>query len=259
MEQIAAGKGRNPERLSCWADVSRVKADAVWHSNRQGSAGGLSSASWKTKEGPSQKTWPCHEAMEDAEFIAPQLCKQRGARTGRRRLGARDQARWLPHAAADRGRRRPSCARAKASTGHRSSRRSPMPPRACPTASSTVRSSRSTTTARRISPPCRPRCPKGVPATSSYFVFDLLFADGEDLRGLPLTERKARLAGTAAPQGQARGFHQVCRASRRARRCRTAIGLPHAISKASSPKRSDAPYRLRAHRQLGQGQMPGGP
>jgi len=31
-----------------------------------------------------------------------------------------------------------------------------------------------------------------------YFVFDLLFVDGEDLRGLPLSERKARLAALMA-------------------------------------------------------------
>jgi len=34
---------------------------------------------------------------------------------------------------------------------------------------------------------------EGQPGDLTYIVFDLLFQDGEDLRGLPLTERKRRL------------------------------------------------------------------
>src|SRR4051794_32376256 len=41
MEQIAAGKGRSPAPFMLGGRTC-VKADAVWHSNRQGSAGGLS-------------------------------------------------------------------------------------------------------------------------------------------------------------------------------------------------------------------------
>ena len=52
---------------------------------------------------------------------------------------------------------------------------------------------RSTTTARPTSPPCRRRSPSGKTDDLVFFVFDLLFADGEDLRALPLRERKARL------------------------------------------------------------------
>ena len=60
-------------------------------------------------------------------------------------------------------------------------------------ASSTARSSRSITTARRISPRCRRRLSDGKTDDLIFFAFDLLFAGGEDLRALPLAERKARL------------------------------------------------------------------
>ena len=73
---------------------------------------------------------------------------------------------------------------------------------ACPTASSTARSSRSITMARRISRRCRRRSPKDARSDLTYFVFDLLFEDGEDLRRLPLTERKERLTAAAWAQRQ---------------------------------------------------------
>ena len=41
--------------------------------------------------------------------------------------------------------------------------------------------------------PCRRRCPKASSQDLVFFAFDLMFADGEDLRQLPLVERKARL------------------------------------------------------------------
>jgi ATP-dependent DNA ligase len=41
---------------------------------------------------------------------------------------------------------------------------------------------------------------KGAPATVDFFAFDLLELDGEDLTGLPLTERKAKLRAVL-PEG----------------------------------------------------------
>ena len=58
-----------------------------------------------------------------------------------------------------------------------------------------------------------------------YFVFDLLFEDGEDLRALPLTERKERLKKLLGRKGRACPAHQVRRASLRARRCGAQVGL----------------------------------
>ena len=71
---------------------------------------------------------------------------------------------------------------------HRQGRRG-----ACPTASSTARSWRWTSTARPISLLSRRRLSEGKTEDLIFFAFDLLFDDGEDLRELPLGERKARL------------------------------------------------------------------
>ena len=56
-----------------------------------------------------------------------------------------------------------------------------------------ARSSRSTTTVRPIFRACRRRCRKADSESLIFFAFDLLFAEGEDIRALPLGERKARL------------------------------------------------------------------
>lgn len=75
----------------------------------------------------------------------------------------------------------------------------------------------------------------------AFFVFDLLYADGIDLRSLPLSERKARLSdvlarGRAVPRIQlsdhvtSRGADMVVHACR--------LGLEGIVS-----KRLDAPYR----------------
>ena len=111
-----------------------------------------------------------------------------------RRLGARDQVRRLSHAAARRGRQ----GRAAHPQGTRLDRE------ICrdregggasrPTASSTARSSRSTSTARPISPRCRPRCRRSKTDDLIFFAFDLLF-DGR--RG-PAPAAPVRAQGAAA-------------------------------------------------------------
>jgi ATP-dependent DNA ligase len=47
--------------------------------------------------------------------------------------------------------------------------------------------------------------------TLVFFLFDLLFLDGENLMGLPLAHRKARLASllTSAPDGLQYNDHQI--------------------------------------------------
>ena len=64
-----------------------------------------------------------------------------------------------------------------------------------------ARSARSTRTARRISPRFRRRLSEGKTDALVYFAFDLLFEGGEDLRALPLSERKARLQQFLADAG----------------------------------------------------------
>ena len=54
-----------------------------------------------------------------------------------------------------------------------------------------------------------------------FFAFDLLFVDGEDLRELPLRERKARLKALLDAAARCQIAHALCRAlrDRRATRC----------------------------------------
>jgi len=71
-----------------------------------------------------------------------------------------------------------------------------------------------------------------------YFLFDLLFLDGEDLTGLPLSERKARLASVMTGVGTPLQYsdHQVGRGPTfHAEACK--LGLEGIVS-----KRADAPY-----------------
>ena len=58
-----------------------------------------------------------------------------------------------------------------------------------------------------------------------FFAFDLLFAEGEDLRALPLTARKDRLAALLKKAGTP--LRYVEHFTKRRRR-RAAVGLPHA-------------------------------
>ena len=87
-----------------------------------------------------------------------------------------------------------------------------------------------------------------------YFAFDLLFEGGEDLRALPLSERKARLQQFLADAGEdARlrfvehfetGGEAVLRSA-----CR--LSLEGIVS-----KRADAPYVLRPNGDMGEIQVP---
>ena len=89
-----------------------------------------------------------------------------------------------------------------------------------------------------------------------FFAFDLLFAGGEDLRPLPLAERKARLKRLleARPKGEGE-TDPLCRAFRERRRRRTAIGVP-AVAGRHRVKEAQRTLSLRPLRQLDQGQVP---
>ena len=89
-----------------------------------------------------------------------------------------------------------------------------------------------------------------------FFAFDLLFADGEDLRRLPLGERKAQLEAVAgsASEGQSQA-DPLCRAFRERRRCHPAIGL-QAVAGRHRLQEARRALSLRPLRELDQGQMP---
>ena len=87
-----------------------------------------------------------------------------------------------------------------------------------------------------------------------YFAFDLLFVEGEDLRELPLRDRKARLKTLLAKSKPPRHL-PLRRALRDGRRCGAAIGLPDA----PRGHRLQAPrcaVQIRPRRGLDQGQVP---
>ena len=208
MDQIAAGKGRAPKPFML-AKAGRSKAGrglALQPRRSRRSAGkrrrprrALQAAGVRAKTSQSQGRRRCRISSR------PQLCKPWSTA---RRSGdgwvPRDQVRRLPRAAARRGRRGhaedPQRSRLDRQVpGDRQGRR-----RASRCDRSTARSSRSMTTARRISLRCRRRCPTARPADLIFFAFDLLFAAGEDLRRLPLAERKERLEEAAGRPARAR-------------------------------------------------------
>ena len=89
-----------------------------------------------------------------------------------------------------------------------------------------------------------------------FFAFDLLFADGEDLRALPLGERKARLKKLLEARRQGQGtVDPLCRAFRDRRRRRSAVGL-QAVAGRHRLQEARRALSLRPLRELDQGQMP---
>ena len=91
-----------------------------------------------------------------------------------------------------------------------------------------------------------------------FFAFDLLFAAGEDLRRLPLGERKAAIEEDAGgPQGQEQA-DPLCRAFRDRRRRHPAIGL-QAVAGGHRLQEAERALSLRPLRELDQGKMPGRP
>ena len=113
------------------------------------------------------------------------------------------------------------------------------------------------TTARPTSPALQAALSDGKTDDLIFFAFDLLFADGEDLRALPLRERKARLKALLDAKAQAPAASATSSISRpRAMRC---WSRPAAWRwRASSPSGSTRPI-ARAAAKLDEGQVPGRP
>ena len=203
MEEIAAGKGRSPKPFML-RKQSSFKANAIWHSNRNGAAlMPAQTASAMPKQARPRRTLAA--AMPD--FIAPQLCERVVARppSGEDWLheikldGYRMQLRTAAGDAVMRTRKGHDwtpkfAAIANAGRGLRD----------CIIDGEVVALDHN-----------------GVPNFSAlqaalsegrshdliYFAFDLLFADAEDLRPLPLRQRKARLQRLLGSKGA--HVHQI--------------------------------------------------
>ncbi len=198
MEEIAAGKGRSPKSFML-GKGSSFKAGAVWHSNRDG--GGRKSAPLVAapRAKPPRRARKGVGAMPG--FIAPQLCK-----TARRPPSGQD---WVHEIKLD---------------GYRMQLR-------VEDGDAVMRTRKGLDWTARFSAVAEfaeslPDCildgevvaldQNGAPDFSAlqaalsegrsrdliYFVFDLLFDGGEDLRRAPLTARKERLRALLAREGE---------------------------------------------------------
>jgi len=202
IEQIAAGKGRRPKPFIL-AKPNTFKASAVWHSNRD------DGARRPAAPVPAPKATSPRRARKSAggmpDFIAPQLCK-----TVSRPPSRQD---WVHEVKLDGYRMQLRVADGEATMRTRKG------------LDWTSRFSALAGAAERL-----PDCiidgevvaldHNGAPDFSAlqaalsegrsrdliYFVFDLLFEGGEDLRRLPLTARKERLKALLARKG-AHGEH----------------------------------------------------
>ena len=83
-----------------------------------------------------------------------------------------------------------------------------------------------------------------------FFAFDLLFADGEDLRKLPLAERKERLKACWTARSRARTPDPLCRSFRDRRRRGAAIGL-QAVARRHRLEEARRGLSLRPRRRAG--------
>ena len=111
-----------------------------------------------------------------------------------------------------------------------------------PTASSTARWWRSTTTARRISRRCRRRSREGRSRDLIYFVFDLLFDDGEDLRALAADRAQGAAQEAARAARERIRPYQISSSTSQSPAMPCSSRPAVSTSKASSPSAPSAPY-----------------
>ena len=153
------------------------------------------------------------------ESLSPQLATLVRRAAGRRRLDLRDQVRRLPGAGARRRRRRAALhpPRQRLERAHAGAGRGGA--RARPRLGLARRRDRRhrRATARPTSTRCRTPSTPRAPARSSYYLFDLPYCDGHDLRSVPLVERRAVLAGLLerAPASERIRFSENFDAERR--------------------------------------------
>jgi bifunctional non-homologous end joining protein LigD len=190
MADIAAGKGRAPKPFMTAEAGGAVAKDAVWDSNV-----GLAPALRAKKTAPTAKKKPAGKAKTELpEFIEPQLCqsvdrpsKQSGWVHEIKFDGYRVQARISGGAAVLRTRK-----------GLDWSRKFPEIAAACKILPDAIIDGEIVALDEHGAPDfaaLQAALSEGNTANLVFFVFDLLFADGEDLRPLPLADRKTRLKG----------------------------------------------------------------
>ena len=239
MEDIAAGKGRSPKAFML-GKAKSFKANAIWHSNRNGNTNEKPAAPVKaTKAKPKARAKSA--ASEMPSFVPPQLCKsvsrppssqdwvheikldgyrmQLRVQDGEGAMRTRKGLDWTPKFAAV-----AQCA-------------SSLPD--CIIDGEVVALDHSG--APDFSA-LQAALSEGRSQDLIYFVFDLLFDDGEDLRSLHLTQRKERLASLLARKGphhrQIKYVEHLSEPGDAVLKSACHLKLEGIIS-----KRADAPYR----------------
>ena len=233
MDQIAAGKGRSPKPFML-GKTQNFKADAIWHSNREPSTRKPTALKPKPQRRP-------HSAIVEPNFIAPQLCKS----VTRPPVGTE----WVHEVKLD---------------GYRMQLRNENGTGVMRTRKGLDWTAKFASIADAASG--LPDCiidgevvaldHKGAPDFSAlqaalsggrsgdlvYFVFDLLFDGGQDLRQLPLIQRKERLKRLLGRKGahdqQIRYIEHLAEAGDAVLKSACKLNLEGIIS-----KRADAPYQ----------------
>jgi bifunctional non-homologous end joining protein LigD len=199
MEEIAAGKGPRPKPFIL---AGRAAAsDAVWHSNRAGKEG--EAALLRAVEQPLVDVTPKGRgASRMPQFIAPQLCKS----VSRPPVGAE----WVHEIKLDGYRMQLRVAAGQAIMRTRKgldwTSRFAAIAEAAKGLEDCIIDGEVVALDRNGAPDfaaLQAALSEGNSEVLTYFVFDLLYAEGEDLRRMPLTSRKARLQRHLSGNGRA--------------------------------------------------------
>ena len=226
------------------------RADAVWQSNRDDSAPARPDRADQGRRRRRPRPRPSPACRTSSSRSCASSLDQPPAGRG---LGARDQVRRLPHAAARRGRQGDAAAPARAWTGRRSSRRSSRPAPSCRDGIIDGEVVALDDTGAPDFAALQAALSDGKTEDLVFFVFDLLFAASEDLRALPLTRAQGAAEG-AAGRGAPANIRYVdisITAGDAVLQSACRMDLEGIVS-----KRLDAPYQSGPQRDLGQVQVP---
>jgi bifunctional non-homologous end joining protein LigD len=211
MDEIAKGKGRPPKAFML-GKTSTFKPDAVWRSNRSNSAGATARSAALPARTAESKTRSRAEAVKRRKssgpmppFIPPQLCK----RVGRPPTGND----WVHEIKLDGYRMQLRVAGGKSVM--RTRKGLDWTQKFAPIAESAsslpdcIIDGEVVTLDKNGAPDfaaLQAALSEGRARDLTYFVFDLLFRGGEDLRALTLHDRKARLKALLGKKGPHTGY-----------------------------------------------------
>jgi bifunctional non-homologous end joining protein LigD len=202
MEEIAAGNGPRPKPFILSGKAAA--SDAVWHSNKEGKAGKAGKASLLTAvERPSTNSTSEKRATSKMpRFIAPQLCKS----VSRPPVGAE----WVHEIKLDGYRMQLRVANGQATMRTRKgldwTSRFGAIAKAAEGLADCIIDGEVVALDHNGAPDfaaLQAALSEGDSQLLTYFVFDLLYEDGEDLRRMPLTSRKERLQRLLAGDSRA--------------------------------------------------------